>query len=230
TSGFYDYAKNNYEVDVEVPNQKGKLEEATVPRFHDSYKGYGANAELGIRDKSWAGELSVKGHITNYNKDIQHNNVMSVPYGKVESAQKSYGISTRYSKEFANSLSLKFTGGYSYVTQSFIDTSSYIYNWYGEPVQDSNGDIRKRGTPGEIDKASDRVLWDRNYYIRLNIAYRFNGQNALHLSSAPTYVRRRGDERWREDLETVDPLNDRRTVFNWVNGLEYSWSSADDKL
>src|SRR5699024_8793812 len=105
-----------------------------------------------------------------------------------------------------------------------------IYNWYGEPVQDSNGDIRKRGTPGEIDKASDRVLWDRNYYIRLNIAYRFNGQNALHLSSAPTYVRRRGDERWREDLETVDPLNDRRTVFNWVNGLEYSWSSADDKL
>ena len=230
SSGFYDYAKNNYRVDVEIPNQSGKLQEASVKRFHDRYSGYGANIETGVQDKSWAKELSFKGYYSDYDKDIQHNNVMSIPYGEVTSGKKNYGIRTRYEKGFNNTATLNLSAGYSHNTRTFTDTSSYIYNWYGNPVRDSNGNIRKRGTPGELDKASDQVLWDRNYYGRLNLTYRFDDQHALHLSSAPTYVRRTGDEQWREDIETVDPLNDIRTVFNWVNGLEYRWHSADEKL
>ncbi len=229
-SGFFDYSKNNYKVDVEVPGDNGKLEEATVKRFHDNYSAYGGNVEAGVQDKVWAKELSVKGFFSDYDKDIQNNNVMSIPYGKITSGKRSYGILAQYQQEFDKNLSLNLTSGYSYDTRSFTDTSSFIYDWYGEPVRDSDGEIRKRGMPGELGTASDQVLWDRNYYSRFNISYQINSRNVLKFSSAPTYVRRTGDERWREDIETVDPLNDVRTVFNWVNGLQYHFTLADDKV
>ncbi|NGP87708.1 TonB-dependent receptor [Fodinibius halophilus] len=229
-SGFYDYAKNDYKIDVEIPDQSGKLEDATVKRFHDSYTGYGTNLKLGVQDKSWTNKFSVKAYIADYDKDIQHNNVMSVPYGEVTSGKKSYGIAIHYDKVINRNLSLKLKNGYSYDIRSFADTSRYIYNWHGEPVRDSNGNIRERGTPGELGKAADQVFWDRNYYNRLNINYQLDTQHEIHLSSAPTYVRRTGNERWQEEFETVDPLNDVRTVFNWVNGIEHSWSSADGKI
>ncbi|SHG34037.1 Outer membrane receptor for ferrienterochelin and colicins [Fodinibius roseus] len=229
-AGFVDYAQNNYDVDVEVPQNNGKLEDATVERFHDSYSAYGGNLEMGVRDKAWAEALSVTGFFSNNDKDIQNNNVMSVPYGKITSGKTSYGLLGQYRQELNKKLSLNLASGYSHDTRSFTDTSSFIYNWHGEPVRDSDGDIRKRGTPGELGTASDQVLWDNNYYSRFTISYRINRNNVLDFSSAPTYVRRTGDERWREEIETVDPLNDVRTVFNWVNGLQYQWSPGDDKI
>lgn len=228
--GFFDYVKNNYDVDVEIPNENGKLQEATVPRFHDTYQAYGASLELGLKDKSWADHFSVKGHLSDYQKDIQHNNVMSIPYGQITNGKTTRGISVQYDKKYQNSLSLDFSGGYSYDISTFVDTSSYIYNWYGNPVKNSNGEIRKRGSPGELDKASDRELWNNNYYSRLNIGYKLTDQGKFQLTAAPTYVRQKGDEKWKENIQTIDPLNDQKTVFSWISGLKYSWSSPNDNI
>ena len=229
-SGFFDYSKNNYKVDVEIPAENGRLEEATVKRFHDGYNASGGNLELGVKNKDWAKKLSVKGFFSDYHKEIQNNNVMSIPYGKITSDKKSYGILGQYQQDIDEKLSLNLSSGYSKITRSFTDTSSFIYNWYGEPVRDSDGEIRERGTPGELGTASDQMLWDKNYYSRFNISYQINPNNVLKFSSAPTYVSRTGDERWQEEIETVDPLNDLRTVFNWVNGLQYKLSLADDRI
>lgn len=229
-SGYFDYSKNNYKVDVEVPADNGKLKDATVKRFHDGYNAFGGNLEMGVQHKAWAEKFSVQGFYSDYYKEIQNNNVMSIPYGSITSGKKSYGILAQYQQEFDKNLSLDLSTGYSYVTRSFADTSSFIYNWYGEPVRDSDGDIRKRGTPGELGTASDQILWDKNYYSRFNISYQVNPNHVLKFSSAPTHVSRTGDERWQEEIETVDPLNDVRTVFNWVNGLQYTLSLAGDKI
>ena len=50
-SAFYDRARNNYEVDVEVPDERGRLSAATVPRFHDTYEAMGVNGEVGVRNR-----------------------------------------------------------------------------------------------------------------------------------------------------------------------------------
>ena len=111
--GFYDYTKNNYKVDVEVPDKQGKLSEITVPRFHDAYKGYGIHFTAGVKNKLWAKELSIKGFYTDYTKEIQHNNLMTgIPYGEVMSFRKTIGTILTYRKGFGDQITLDAVFGY----------------------------------------------------------------------------------------------------------------------
>src|SRR5262249_42728125 len=40
-TGFFDYARNDYPVDVEAPDESGRLSPARVHRFHDAYRATG---------------------------------------------------------------------------------------------------------------------------------------------------------------------------------------------
>src|SRR5262249_23465002 len=95
-STFLDVAKNNYEIDVEIPHDTGKLHPAKVTRFHDGYFAYGVNLEAGVVDRSWAKRLSLQTFTSSYDKELQHNVVMTVPYGEVRSGETVYGATARY--------------------------------------------------------------------------------------------------------------------------------------
>lgn len=228
-SAFYDYAKNNYEVDVEVVGEGGKLTEATVPRFHDAYSAQGIRGTLGLRDQPWADEVSLEVFATQGYKEIQNNNVMSIAYGEITSKVENYGALVRYRKTLWDKLDLNVIGGYSLNKVNFVDTSRYIYTWLGGVVKDANGKIKTR-TPGELGQATDRLIWDKSSYSRAVLAYKLAPRHTLRLASAPTFVSRSGNERWDEESELIDPLNEVSTIFTWVNGFEYSMLSADDKL
>jgi len=222
-SGFYDFTRNNYDVDVEVPDERGRLSDATVPRFHDDYEAYGANAEVGFRQKSWADEASIKLFATDFTKDIQHNNVMTIPYGEVTSGGENYGIAGRYKSPGRYWLQADVTLGYSKKQTQFADISRFVFNWFGER-------IRERGVPGEIGSATDQILWDDNWFGRINLSKNFNNRHSMVFSSAPTFISRTGNDRLVTDPDIRDPLSAERDLFTLVNGLEYMYQSADDKL
>ncbi|WP_200978205.1 TonB-dependent receptor [Echinicola sp. 20G] len=228
-SGYYDYAKNNYLVDVEVAGDGGKLSNATVPRFHDSYENYGIRGTVGWANQSWTDEFSLELFTNKTFRDIQNNNVMSIVYGKVTSQNTTNGALLRYRKDRKKGISVNFASGYSHDQVSFQDTSRYIYTWHGDMVRKSNGEPRER-SPGELGQATDRLVWNHNTYARLRMEYPLNAHHLLRVSSAPTYVSRSGDERWDEENETIDPLSEVSTLFTWVNGLEYRFHSENDKL
>jgi len=48
-TAFLDVAENDYRVDVQIPDERGRLFAATVPRSHDGYDAYGViqQPELG---------------------------------------------------------------------------------------------------------------------------------------------------------------------------------------
>lgn len=52
--GFYNFADNNYKIDVAIPNKRGKLQPQTVERFHDGDRVYSAHLKAGIKNKTWA--------------------------------------------------------------------------------------------------------------------------------------------------------------------------------
>src|SRR5262249_38716013 len=56
-AAFVDVAKNDYRVDVQVADDRGRLTPATVPRFHDGYRAYGGTVEAGIVERPWARRL-----------------------------------------------------------------------------------------------------------------------------------------------------------------------------
>ncbi|WP_437966324.1 TonB-dependent siderophore myxochelin receptor MxcH [Sorangium sp. So ce260] len=223
-SGFFDYAKNDYPVDVEVADERGRLSPARVYRFHDRYRSAGGNVELGVVDRPWAQRLLLRAFVTDYDKEYQHKLVMTVPYGGVTYGETSAGANLRYEQPLGRGVSLDVVGGYAYVRGRFLDVASCVYDWFGRCV-------RERSQPGETDsRPHDQVFWDHSTFARANVVWRIQPSHAVRLAIAPTYLTRTGDERRQSDLDSSDPLAERRSLLTLVNGLEYDLDLFEDRF
>ncbi|MDQ2643175.1 MAG: TonB-dependent siderophore myxochelin receptor MxcH [Myxococcota bacterium] len=223
-NGFFDYARNDYPVDAEVPDERGRLSPLRVYRFHDGYRAAGANAELGVVHRPWARRLLLRAFVTDYDKEYQHDVVMTVPYGAVTYGETAAGASLRYEQPLGHGLTVDVIGGYTYVRGDFLDVASCVYDWFGRCV-------RERRTPGETDsRPHDQVHWDHSVFGRVNLEWRVHPQHALRLAVAPTYLTRTGDERRQSDPSARDPLSAERRLTTLVTGLEYELDLFRDRL
>jgi outer membrane cobalamin receptor len=226
-SGFYDYARNNFEVDVEVPNARGRITEKTVERFHDEYLARGINLDLGLKNQKWADIFSIRGFFSAGERDLQHNFIMSVPYGEVTTASQTYGGLARWEKKWNNKFAAENIAGFSNNRTELLDTATLVYTWDGVPSRDLDGDIIIRDTPGELGQPSDVSFDDITYYNRLNLSYSINDRHEVRLSSAPTFSSRSGRNALITDPEAIDRLTLENELFNFVNGLEYEYKKED---
>jgi outer membrane receptor protein involved in Fe transport len=225
-SGFYDTSQNNYKVDVDVPDDVGKIKKVTVPRFHDAYEGYGLQLITGVKDRIWAKELSIEGFYTDYTKEIQHNQLMvGVPYGEVMTYRKAAGTVLTYRNNFGENFNLDFISGYNYRERQFKDLSDYVYNWYGERIEGSaeNGS----GEISESTGPSDTYTWNNDVFARLKASWKINEQYALSFTSAPTYSKQTGDDRL---INGYDPASAVRDLFTWVNGADFKINAFNERL
>lgn len=225
-NGFYDTSQNNYKVDVDVADDAGKIKKVTVPRFHDAYKGYGLQIITGVKDRIWAKELSIEGFYTDYTKEIQHNQLMvGVPYGEVMTYRKSAGSVLTYRNDFGNNVQLDIVSGYNYRERQFKDVSDYVYNWYGERIEGSAGNVS--GEISESTGPSDTYTWNNDVFSRLKASWKINNQYALSFTSAPTYSKQTGDDRL---ITGYDPASAVRELFTWVNGADFKINAFNEKL
>lgn len=223
-SGFFDHADNDYEVDVEIPNRRGKLESATVPRFHDGYQAMGAQLEAGFVERPWARRLLVRGFVTTSEKELQHNIVMSVPYGEATYGRAATGASLLYEQDLGRDVSVHLVGGYAFNEVTFEDLATCIYDWHGQC-----GLPRTR--PGEISgQPIDQVQWQHTGYARLNLQWRPVDGHALRLALAPNVVKRTGEDRTPRPDNTRDPLSAVQRLDSLVTGVEYQANVLDDRL
>lgn len=223
-SAWIDRTKNDYDVDVNVPDEKGRLSPATVPRFHDGYMSYGAVLNGGVTDRKWAKLLSLQGFYGRNDKEVQHNVVMTVPYGEVRWDSRVYGATAHYEVELPHGITPELSLGYSHRTVNFEDKSKWVYNWFGER-------IRERRVAGEIDvKPTDQVEWQHSLYGRAGAAWQIHPRHKLSLASGTQYNTRTGDERMQADPAARDPLTAERKLLRVVTGLEYQLKLWDDLL
>lgn len=222
--GFLDVAKNDYPIDVEVPDERGQLSPARVRRFHDAYRAGGGSLEVGVVEKPWAKRLLLRGFYGTTAKELQHNAVMRVPYGEVHYTTANYGAIGRYEVEPRSDVALELALAYSKRTIHFVDTSPWVYNWRGERV-------RERRVAGEIDaRPSDRFHWEHSGFGRLNARWELRPGHRLSLSSSTSYATRSGDERRQADATARDPLEAERRLLTLVSGLEYQARLFDERL
>jgi vitamin B12 transporter len=86
---------------------------------------------------------------TTFDKEVQHNVDMSVPYGEVTTGQTAIGGTLRY--ELARTegapFSLNALLGYSRRSIDFLDASRRVYDWFGNVVferAENSGEITRR--------------------------------------------------------------------------------------
>ncbi len=222
---FLDLAENDYPMDIVVADASGQEVPARVHRFHDAYRARGANVEAGVMNKPWAKRLSLRGFITDHDKEVQHNLLMTFnPYGDVEYGQTSYGAVARYDNVFLEQLTLRAVAGYAYEHSSYSDLGECVYDWRGECIRD-------RAQPGErIGRAQDQDYFEHNVYGRVNVEWSFLPAHSLHLSVSPTYTERSGIEHRLANPDARDPLSAERKLGGVVTGLEYEIEALEGKL
>jgi outer membrane receptor protein involved in Fe transport len=223
-AAFMDRALNDYFIDVEIPDERGRLHAAHVRRFHDAYRAYGGNVELGVVDRSWAKQLLVSGFAATYDKQLQHNLVMTVPYGKVRYGESVYGATARYAADLSRALELQLVGSYARRRIDFVDRGKWVYDFRGDRV-------RERTTPGEIEgDANDQTIWQEGAFGRALLTWSVAAGHALRASLTPQFTTRTGRDRLKPDPELRDALAARRELFTLVSGLEYELSLFDERL
>jgi outer membrane cobalamin receptor len=213
---YLDHADNDYKIDVEIPDEQGSLSPARVRRFHDAYDAYGVAAEVGVVDRSWARRLIARGFVSSYDKQIQNNVVMTVPYGEPHYGARVEGGVLTYQNEFARRCDLDLIASYTHRSTDFIDKGRWVYNWYGQRVLE-------RRVPGEIEaEPHDRTIWQHSGFARATLDVRLAPGHLLTLTSSPDYATRSGNERIQSDPSARDPLSGERQLFKLVSGISYT--------
>ncbi|RKH62920.1 TonB-dependent siderophore myxochelin receptor MxcH [Corallococcus aberystwythensis] len=224
--GFYDDARNNYPINVEVPNDLGKLAPVEVRRFHDGYRAGGASVEAGFVDQPWARRLLVRGFINAAGRDIQNDVNMESPYGEVTTAEGSAGATLRFAQSYEPGVTVDAVGGYTFRRNRFLDIGTCAYDWYGRC-------FTTLPQPGEITEGGvERYVNQHTAFARLQAAWSPvpNGAHTLRLALAPTFVERSGEDRRLQANNQPDPLSVDRGVTSLVTGVEYQLDAFDGRL
>lgn len=223
-SVFVDSAKNDYLVDVEAPDARGRLTPITVRRFHDAYRAHGATLETGIVDRPWAKRLLVSAFFATFEKELQHNVVMTVPYGEVTYGQSVRGVTGRYEVDLRPNLELEVVANHAHRTITADDASAWVYDWYGRRV-------REKPVGGEIGSVPTRPsVWQDSTFGRAVAKWAFADGHALRLATTPVFTTRSGEERAGLAPGATDPLSAKRDLFTLVSGLEYQIDAFDEAL
>ncbi|MBX2811099.1 MAG: TonB-dependent receptor plug domain-containing protein [Myxococcales bacterium] len=218
---FFDRADNDYPVQATVPNPDGRggSIEATVRRNHDGYAAQGGSIEVGFADVSFADRLSLRTFVTDYTREVQHNATMDVPYGEVELGELSAGAVLRYEKTH-DRVELSGVLAYNFSEDWFRDTSECTYDW-------ARMCVAKLG-PGEVgSQATDQVRYAHAGMLRFNGEYAVSDDVAVHLSLAPTFFTRVGEERASEALTVLEYPGD---LLSFVAGLDATFEAFDKHL
>jgi vitamin B12 transporter len=222
---FADHTDNGYPIDVEVADERGRLSPARVRRFHDAYTAWGGTLELAFARRPWARLLSLRLFGSRYDNELQHNVVMTVPYGEVTYGEHVLGGTLRYEQpELLENVGVEVVTSLAQRQTDFRDASEWIYDWYGSR-------LRERLIAGEIQSdPTDQSIWQWSFFGRAYLKWTPHPEHELGLSVSPQYATRTGRERIQSSPGGRDPLTARRDLFTMVTGLEYRLHVLEDRL
>jgi outer membrane receptor protein involved in Fe transport len=232
---FYAYTDNNYEVygdNVYVINpQTGKVKYVKAERFHDSYESKGIQANLSLRDKSFADELSLGLLFSDLDNDIQTGATMDVVYGNRRSERDTRMFNLKYEKDnlILPNLSAKTFVSYSQTNRKVIDTIPYMYNWLGEIVRDQEGNpINWRNSGGEAGPATLANNNEKNFANRTGFGYAFSDTQGLNANFFYNQFTRDIDDPKLPEAE--NELLDTRFLSKTILSFSYEAKWLQEKL
>lgn len=219
--GWLDYARNDYEIDVPIADRSGRLTSTRVKRLHDAYRAYGGSLDFGFVDTPWAKRLSVLLFGSTYDKEFQHNRIMTVPFGEARFGETAFGATLRYDQPILPALSLSSVMSVSHRTFDFIDLSEWVYDW-------NKRRVRPRNVPGEVGRGPhDLTVWQDGVFGRAQLEWRVAPDHALRFASTARYSTRIGEERAAKNNAAVDPLAGRRNLLTLTTGIEHELNALD---
>ncbi|BDD07127.1 TonB-dependent receptor [Aureibacter tunicatorum] len=219
---FLNYSDNDYEIDAQVPDQFYNPVDTIVNRFHDRFQNGMIRLEVGFVDQSWADYLLISLAYTDLSDQIQHNAMMSQPYGQAERAEQSYNAMLKYGYAFGD-LDIDLAVGKNWINSSLVDTTLNVYTW--------DGDIQtQRAYGGELSTSMNTLdLITNTTFSRLNATYRISPLQLLNVNSTLSNFSRSGSDSTANAYYGFDPFENEMHMLKHVLGLAYELHSTNKK-
>lgn len=225
-NSFYNYSANNYKVDVEIPDQSGVSQPATVRRFHDRFSNYFVRTEIGWLGNKYADEVALSLNLGGLHDEIQHDALMSQPYGKASFKENTRGLGLKASKTnlLFKGLSATFFMGYNHSRSIFADTTLNAYTWNGEIFT-----TRQYG--GEINTSMNLLsFYTDNTLSRTVLHYKPNDRNQFVFSNLTHGFFRKGNDPVAARFYGKDIYQNPTSLLKNIAGLSYERSLFQAKL
>lgn len=234
-SAFYNYTDNNYEVwgdQVFVSEPPTwSLQYVKARRFHDSYRSYGMNADVGFTNVRWADRFLVGMLVSEMDKDVQHGGTMEVVYGNRRTGQGTRMLNLKYDKRaIGDKLDVNAFVSFTEAQRWVNDTVPYIYNWLGnrlwnERTQDY---FTWNVGGGEAGKATLANNAERTLAGRANLAYELTEGHRLSVN----YLLNRFTRDVTDPLlpQAEQELTETRYLTKQIVGFTYDSRFLEDKL
>jgi outer membrane receptor protein involved in Fe transport len=226
-NGFYNYSDNDYKIDVQIPDAQTGIYGNTikVKRFHDAYRSYMGQVEAGFVNKKFADKLLFGLIMAENKKEVQTGLNMDLVSGHVFNSSESIIPTFKYKKDnlFIKGLSLMANANMSFINATITDTSSRMYDWYGNYTVKTFG-----SNSGEISYYKTKFNYkDRNALATANLNYDIDKQHSFSVTHNYIYARRVG-----EDPIAVIPIpfSEPNTVTRHITGLAYKFSTTNNRF
>lgn len=134
-AGFFNYSRNNYPVDVSVPDSLGRPAPVRVRRFHDQFRNYYASVSIGAGPFSRMDQLRFVTSVSGDYRQVQNNLIMTQPYAHVTNGHHSWNNALQFAKDGIGScFGVDGYIGLNRIRGHFMDTSLNTYDWAGKAV------------------------------------------------------------------------------------------------
>lgn len=215
--GFFDSARNDYLIQVEMGQDDGSIVPRRVHRPNANYLAFGGGLTFGLARQPWADALSVTAFYSQSKRHIPHNIVMTVPYGRPFVDQQQPGFRLKYKKKWKQ-LTLHVDGAGTFRKLLFVDSDKCVYDWLGQC-------ILKKAVAGEIlNRPIDQTLRQPGGLARIRLDYQWRSHH-FELVTTGTHFSRRGNNRLASQQER-DPAKAKHQLLRWISGLQHRWEGV----
>lgn len=227
TETFYNYSKNDYRVDVRVPDPETKNPSwQSVRLFNNGYEGYYSEVYAGLKNRKWADEVRLGIAAYGIDREQQHPTLMNTPYGNIALNQSALVPTLRYKKDlFGDKIKVDQFFAYSRVQKNRVDTTKGSYDWYGNFTSNSY-------KVGESPQPALSEVYFHNLTSRTNIGVQLHPRHTIQGNLALTRTRRKGRDPFglRFSQTDIDILSVPATYFKLVGGMGWEYTFLNDML
>lgn len=224
-SSFLDRSRNDFAIDVQVPDASGRPSETRVHHFHAAYEAQGAMVEVGLLDRPWAERLSLRAFASQRGREIPTDIVMTEPYGAATEANRTTGASLVYKRSFLEEASFELIANYAYHQASVRDLSQCAYDWFGRCTT-----LPRSGELMDDFEAGEAYLYAHALSLRASASVPIDELQQVSISIAPQFDQRTGEDRSPEYPDTRDPLDVTNRIFNLFSGASYELRGLGERL
>ncbi|MEO0473337.1 MAG: TonB-dependent receptor [Bacteroidota bacterium] len=178
-SSFFNYSDNSYKIRARQRTPNFQEIDVEVNRFHSAHQSSMVKGSIGVLNVKWADKLSYNLSYNQRFDEIQHGvRLGNRAVGEADLSRNVLIHSLIYRKAFLNNrLRFDYFGNYSFANEAVDDSTTNVYDWFGEVVAQNNQGMEVLALP------SQRTGTSESHIHRANLAFLLSTNHTIKASS-----------------------------------------------